>query len=47
METNIDSCLQEDESIIGPMEELTKTQVDYNEPSRVIKISKGLKKELT
>ena len=46
METNIDPYLQEDESIVGPMEELTEIQVDCNEPSRVVKISKGLKKEL-
>ena len=29
------------------MEELTEVQVDLNEPSRVVKIDKGLKKELT
>ena len=28
------------------MEELTEIRVDPNEPSRVVKISKGLKKEL-
>ena len=28
------------------MEELTEIQVDPNEPSRVVKIDKGLKKEL-
>ena len=46
METNIDPRLQEDESTAGPMEELTETQVDPNEPSHVVKIGKGLKKEL-
>ena len=47
METNIDPHLQKDESTIMPMEELTKIQVDPNEPSHVVKIDKGLKKELT
>ena len=47
METNIDPCLQEDESIAGPVEELTEIQVDPNEYSCVIKIGKGLKEELT
>ena len=46
METNIDPCLQEDESTAGPIEELVDVQVDPNEPSRVIKIVKGLNKEL-
>ena len=46
METNIDPCLQEDESTTGPMEKLSEIQVDPNEPSRVVKIDKGLKKEL-
>ena len=46
METNIEPRLQEDETIVGPMEELTGIQVDPNEPSRVVKICKGLKKEL-
>ena len=46
METNIGPCLREDESIAGPVEELVGIQVDTNEPSRVIKISKGLSKEL-
>ena len=46
METNIDPRLQEDESIAGPVEELTGIQVDLNEPNCVIKISKGLKNEL-
>ena len=46
IETNIDPGLQEDESTVGPMEELTETQVDPNEPSRVVKIEKWLKKEL-
>ena len=47
METSIDPRLQEDESTAGPMEELTEIQVDPNEPSRVVKIGKGLKKELS
>ena len=46
MAANIDPRLQEDESITGLMEELTEIQVDPNEPSRVVKIDKGLKKEL-
>ena len=46
METNMDPRLQEDESIIGPLEELTEIQVDPNKPSHVDKISKGLKKKL-
>ena len=35
METNIDPHLQEDESTVGPVEELVDVQVDPNEPSRV------------
>ena len=31
---------------MGPIEELTEIQVDPNEPSRVVKIDKGLKEEL-
>ena len=46
METNIDPCLQEDESIIGPVEELNEILVDLNEPSHVVKIGKGLKGKL-
>ena len=46
METNIDPCLQEDESTVRPIEELTEIKVDPNEPSHVVKISKGLKEEL-
>ena len=46
METSIDPCLQEDESTKGPVEELTEIWVDPNEPSRVVKIDKGLNKEL-
>ena len=46
METNIDPRLQKDESITGPVEELDDVQVDPYEPSRVIKIGKGLNKEL-
>ena len=45
-EINILPHLQEDESNAGPMEELTEIQVDPNEPSHIVKISKGLKKEL-
>ena len=44
IETNID--LQEDESTAGPVEKLTKIQVDPNESSHVVKIGKGLKNEL-
>ena len=47
METNIYPLLPEDESIARPVEELTEIRMDPNEPSRVVKIGKGLKKELT
>ena len=46
METNIDPYLQEDESTVGPIEELTEIPVDTNKPSHVVKISKGLNGEL-
>ena len=46
METNIDPCLQEDESTAGTIEELTEIQVDSNKSSRIVKIDKGFKKEL-
>ena len=46
METNIDLHLQEDESTTGPVEDLTEIQMDSNKPSCVVKINKGLKKEL-
>ena len=46
METNIDPRLQEDESTMRLVEELTEIQVDPNEPNRVIKINKWLKKVL-
>ena len=46
METNIDPYLQEYESTTGPVKELTEIQVDPNEPSLVVKIGKGVKKEL-
>ena len=46
METNINPHLQEDESTTGPMEELTEIKVDPNEPSCIVKIDKGLRKEL-
>ena len=43
MKTNIDPRLQKDESTAGLVEELIKIQVDPSEPSRVVKIGKGLK----
>ena len=43
METNIDPRLLEEESTDGPIKELIESQVDPNEPSRVVKIGKGLK----
>ena len=46
METNINPRLQEDESIVGPVEELVDVQVDPNELSHVTKIGKRLNKEL-
>ena len=46
METNIDPCLQEDESTAGLVEELVDIQVDPKKPSHAIKIGKGLSKEL-
>ena len=46
METNIDPNLQEYESTVGLVEELIEIQVDPNEPSCLVKVSKGLKKEL-
>ena len=46
METNIDPHLQEDESTVGLVKELIEIQVDPNEPSLIVKIDKGLKKEL-
>ena len=46
METNIKPRLQEDELTTRPVEELIEIQVDPNKPSRVVKIDKGLKKEL-
>ena len=47
METNINPHLQEDKSTVGPVEELVDIQVDPNKPSCVIKIDKGLSKELS
>ena len=47
METNIDPRLQEEESTVGPIEELIEIQLDPSEPNRVIRISKELKSELT
>ena len=46
MDTNIDLYLQKEESTTRPVEELVDIQVDPNEPSCVIKIGKGLSKEL-
>ena len=46
METNIDPLLQEDELTTGPVEELTEILVDLSELGRVVKIGKGLNKEL-
>ena len=46
METNINPRLQEEESTIGPIEEIIEVQVDPSKPSRVVKISKGLQEEL-
>ena len=46
MDINLDPRLQEDESIAGPVEALTKIQVDPNELSRIVKIDNGLKNEL-
>ena len=47
METNIDPRLQEEESTAGPIEELIEVKVNPNEPSRVVKIDKGLGIEVT
>ena len=41
IEINIDPRLQEEESTVGPIEELIEVQVDPNELSRVVKISKS------
>ena len=46
MEMNIDPHLQEEVSTAGPIEKLIEVQVDPNEPSRVIKIDKGLGSEI-
>ena len=46
METKIDPCLQEDKLTTRSIEELIEVQVDPNEPSRVVKIDKGLQGEL-
>ena len=40
METNIDPCLQEDEPIAGPIEELVEVQVDPNKLSQVVKLAR-------
>ena len=46
METNINPCLQEEESTIRLIEELVEVQVDPKEPSRAVKIGKCLSNEL-
>ena len=46
METNIDTCLHEEESTAGPIEELVEIQMDSKEPSRVVKVRKCLSSEL-
>ena len=46
METNIDACLQEEESTTRPIKELVEVQVDPKELSRVVKIDKCLSDEL-
>ena len=46
MKINIDPHLQEDESTTKPIKELIKVQGDLSEPSRVVKIGKGLQGEL-
>ena len=46
MEININPRLQEEESTVGPIEVLIEVRMDPNEPSRVVKISKGLKGNL-
>ena len=46
MKTNIDPCLQEEESTLWLIEELMEIHVDPNEPSRVVKIGKCLSSEL-
>ena len=45
METNINHRLQEEESTTGPIEDLIEIQVDPSEPSRVVKIDKGLQEK--
>ena len=46
IETNIDPCLQEEESTAGLIKELVEIQVDPKEPSRVIKIGNGFNSKL-
>ena len=46
METNIDPRLQEEESTARPIDELVEIQIDPIEPSRVVKVGKGLSGEL-
>ena len=45
MEANIDPRLQEEESTVEPIKEVIKVQVDPNELSQVVNISKGLRSE--
>ena len=47
METNIDLCLQEEDSTTRPIEELVEIQIDPKEPSKVVKVGKCLGSELT
>ena len=46
IETNIDPRLQEEESITGPIEILVEISMGPTEPSRVIKVGKGLSDKL-
>ena len=46
VQTNIGPCLQEQELATRPIEELVEIQVDTKEPSRFVKIGKGLESEL-
>ena len=47
METNIDPRWQEEESTAGPIEELVEIPMDPMEPSRVLKVGKGLSNKLS
>ena len=46
IETNINPCIQEEESTNGPIEELVEIQVDPKEPNRVVKVGKCLSRQL-